>query len=658
MCHDSLIGLITALFDVVAFVIQVAVLAWASRRLLGIPFSVTRLLLAGLVAILVINPIARALVGTPTTLQPYLFWDAVLALAAAMLCSVVFLGLLEVFVPNGSVPGPLTLLRTAPGAWGRTRRYLQVSWILARHGLGGYLRGRPAPREGSPPRSRLARGLRDALDEAGVTFVKLGQLLATRRDLLPPEFTDELVTLQDRAGPVPWPQVRRILEEDLGPRLSEFDQIEETPLAAASMAQVHAARLTGGDRVVLKVRRPHIEVVVRRDLQILDRWARRSQQRTAWGRSIGVKNLADGFAESLRRELDFRRELANLTAVEALISQRALAVVAPRPYPSLSTERVLVMQRLDGTPLRGVEIPDSERLVLAGRLLTMLLEQILIDGLFHADPHAGNLLLLEDGRVGMLDLGSVGRLDRGLRESVGRLLLAVEAEDAGIMTDALLEIVDAPLELDERGLRRALGTFLAYHLGPGRSARGEMFWDLARLASRFRLSIPGDVAAALRALGTLEGVLAELSPAFDFVGQAKTFGQGEMGLLPRVETIQQEFRRELARSLPALRALPRRLDRLSADLEEGRLTMRVRFTSSPAVGRGATGAFNLAALTLLAATAGGMAVLLLLVGGGPMVTPDITLYHYFAYCLLIICAVLALRVLVAVFRDRSSTTER
>ncbi len=661
MCQDAPIGFVMALFDIVAFLIQLAILAWATRRLLGIPFSLTRLVLAGLLAIVVINPIARALVGHPATLQPYLAWEGALALAAALLCAIVFLALAEVFVPNGSVPGPVAMLRALPGAWSRYRRYVQVSWIVARHGLGGYLRGTRPAFEGGPPPSRLARALRDTLDEAGVAFVKLGQLLATRRDLLPAEFADELATLQDQAKPIPWPQVRRVLEGELGPRLSELAEIDQTPLAAASVAQVHAARLRTGERVVLKVRRPGIEVLVGRDLRILDRWAGRAEQRTEWGRAIRAQGLARGFAESLRSELDFRRELRNLIAVQAALDSHRSpgGVVAPRPHAELSTERLLVMERLDGTPLDRVQAPEEERLDLARRLLTTLLEQILVDGVFHADPHSGNLLVLDDGRLGMLDLGSVGRLDRSLRESLGRLLLAVDAEDTAGMTDAVLEIADAPAELDERGLRRALGTFLARHVGAGRGGGGgELFWDLARLATRYGLAILGDVAAALRALGTLEGVLTGWVAGFDFVAEARRFGGGAL-LLPSAEAIEQDLRREMMRALPALRALPRRLDRLSADLEEGRLTVRVRLTASAADRGRAAGVLNLGALTALSATAGVMAVLLLLVSGGPQVTPSISLYHYFAYCLLIICAVLALRVLVAVFRrDQAGPAER
>ncbi|MBO0701993.1 MAG: AarF/ABC1/UbiB kinase family protein [Candidatus Dormibacteraeota bacterium] len=656
------IGLVTALFDLVAVAIQLAVLAWATRRLLGIPFSLTRLLLAAILALVLINPIASALIGRPVLLRPYLLWDAALSLAAALLCALVFLGLAEVFVPSGSLPGPVATLRAVPNAWGRYRRYVQVSWILARHGVSGSLRGMRPTAAGGPPTTRLARGLRDALDEAGVAFIKLGQLLASRRDLLPAEFTDQLATLTDRVSPIPWPDVRAVLEEDLGPGLGELAEIDETPLAAASIAQVHAARLITGERVVLKVRRPQIEVLVRRDLQILARWAHRAQVGTAWGHAVGAEDLARGFAESLRRELDFHRELANLTAVhEALASHPAQDVVAPRPYPHLSTERVLVMERLDGTPLNQVEgqAPEAHRPALARRLLTTLLEQILVDGVFHADPHAGNLIVLEDERLGMLDLGSVGRLDRGLREALGRLLLAVQAEDPAALTDALLEIVDAPEVLDERGLRRALGTFLAHHLGPGARAQGEMFWDLARLAARFRLGIPGDVAAALRALATLEGVLAGFAPAFDFIGEARAFGDRRLGMLVNPGVVSQDLRREVLRALPLLRALPQRIDRLTEDLAEGRLSVRLRLTASPSDRRGALGALNLGALTALAATAGVMAVLLLLVTGGPLVTPAITLYHYFAYCLLIICAVLALRVLVVVFRrDRAGPSER
>ncbi|MFZ0215042.1 MAG: AarF/UbiB family protein [Candidatus Dormiibacterota bacterium] len=642
-----------ALLTLVAAMVDIVILGWAARRLLGIPFSLPRLLVAGVLALVLVNPIVFALLGGGTTrvTAPSGLWVSALGVSAALLAAMTFLALAEVFLPNRSVPGPIVWIRELPNWTGRARRYLQVTWIMTRHGLGGLLRGAPQVTEpGGEPQRRLAGSLRAALDDAGVTFVKLGQLLATRRDLLPAAYTDELARLQDRAATVPWEATERTLRAQLGSALDELVEIEREPIAAASIAQVHAARLRSGGTVVVKVRRPGVETLVARDLQILQRWADRAQRRTAWGAAIGISALAAGFARSLRDELDFRREARNLLAVAGAASARDRddEVRIPRPAMALSTEQVLVMERLDGVPVREVPLGD-DRAELARTLLTTLLEQILDDGFFHADPHAGNLLLLRDRRLGLLDFGSVGRLDRSLREGLGRVLLAIDAGDAGRLCDAVLEIVDEPAELDERRLRRALGTFLAQHLGAGAGHGGELFVDLVRLATANGLAIPGEVAAALRALATVEGVLTQLDPTFDLVAEARAYGRRRLATLWDRDRLQRSAQEELALLLPTLRALPRRLDRLAASLEQGKLTVNLRLSTGAGAQSRGEGLLHLALLTVLAATAGVMAVLLLGVRGGPSVTDQISLYAFFAYCLLIISSVLALRVLVSIF---------
>jgi ubiquinone biosynthesis protein len=278
-----------------------------------------------------------------------------------------------------------------------------------------------------------------ALLEAGVTFVKLGQVLSTHPDLLPAEFVEELGRFQDDVALAPWDRVEEVLVADLGRPVDEvFASFDRRPLAAASVAQVHAARLPSGAEVAVKVQRPGIRAVVERDLDIVARLARSLEGRTRWARSIAARDLAAGFADAVREELDFRIEAADMAAV-ALLANGAVRV--PAPHQPLCRERVLVMQRLDGTPLGAAGPVLAERGLdrdaLAGELLACLLGQVMLGGVFHADPHPGNVLVLADGRLGLLDFGSVGRLDG----------------------------------VDQQRLERALGQFMARHLGPGGQPR-------------------------------------------------------------------------------------------------------------------------------------------------------------------------------------------
>jgi ubiquinone biosynthesis protein len=654
---DAIGGLLQGVVTVVALVVDVLLLAWATRRLLGIRLSLVRTVLGGLVALAILNLVFAGMVGTVAAGDPAsVIWFAVLGIASALLGAMVVLVLAEVFLPTGSVPGPLEWRRGLRGWLRRTARYSQISRVLVRHGLGGYLSGRWRVDIGTPDtRRRVARSVRRALDECGVTFIKLGQVLATRSDLLPPEFVDELRALQDQAARIPWTDVERVLRAELSGRIEDvFAHVEPVPLAAASIAQVHAARLHDGGDVVIKVRRPGVEVVVARDLDILARLARRLQRSTGWGRAIGAVDLADGFAAALRDELDFRIEARNMTAVAAAAPRAGAAVRVPVPREELCTERVLVMERLDGIPVGLAGPAITERGLdggeLARALLGTLLRQVMLDGVFHTDPHAGNILLLADGRLGLLDFGSVGRLDPSLRRGLQRLLVAINGGDAMTVCDALLDVVDAPEELDEERLERALGAFVARHLGPGRPPDVRMFTDLFRIVAAFELAIPPAVAAVFRTMATAEGVLTGLAPGFDVVAEARAFGRRHLADELRPESLERTAMEQLALLLPSLRRLPRRLDRISSNLEKGRLSVGVRLLADRRERQTVAGLLHQVLLTVLSATAGIMGVLLLGLHGGPSVGASVTLYQLFGYCLLIICSVLALRVLVVIFR--------
>jgi ubiquinone biosynthesis protein len=250
----------------------------------------------------------------------------------------------------------------------------------------------------------------------------------------------------------------------------------------------------------------------------------------------------------------------------------------------------------------------------------------------------------------MLDLGSVGRLDPTTRDALQRFLLAIDLGDPATATDALLEIVHRPDVVDEQALERAVGQFMARHLGPGASMGPALFTELFRIVTGHDLGVPPEVAAVFRALATLEGTLARLSPGFDLVGASREFASAHMADRLAPEALRRTATEELTALLPMLRRLPRRVDRIAAAAETGRLSVNVRLFGDERDRRHVTGLLQQVLLTVLGATAGLMAVLLLGTPGGPDVTPSVTLYQLLGYNLLVVCAVLVLRVLVLIFR--------
>lgn len=286
------------------------------------------------------------------------------------------------------------------------------------------------------------------------------------------------------------------------------------------------------------------------------------------------------------------------------------AVRIPVPHQPLCGQRVLVMERLDGTPLgeAGPVVAERglDREKLARELLASLLDQVMLHGVFHADPHPGNVLVLADGRLGLLDFGSVGRLDTSVRSALARLLLAMDRGDPLAASDALLEVMLRPDEVDQQRLERALGV--------------------------------------------LEGTLTRLAPGLDLVAEARSFAARHGPAQVGPDAARQAVTEELTTLMPMLRRLPRRVERIAGAAENGRLSVHVRLFADERDRRHVTGLLNQVLLTILAATAGIMAVLLLGTGGGPSVTARVGLYQLLGYNLLVVCAILALRVLVLIFR--------
>jgi ubiquinone biosynthesis protein len=658
-------GVILTLLVLVTSVALVAGLAWASRRLLGLPVGALRAVIAGLLGFAAAEILVR-------TLQPvqsgHVAAFLTVALGVPLIVAMIFIVAAEALVPSGTVPQPVDVVLGARRALARSRRYSQISRIAVRHGLGPYLRGRPLrPADAAGGRAALALSLRQALEEGGVTFTKLGQLMSTRRDLLPEEFISELTRLQDRAEPAPWEQVEEVITKSLGAPAEEvFAELRPEPAAAASIAQVHKARLRCADgsdaEVAVKVQRPGIRSTVEQDLDILLRLADTLEDRARWARAVGTAGVARGFAAAMREELDFRVEARNMAAVAATWrdQQRAvsgsISVVLPAVHEQLCTEHVLVIEWLDGVNLReaGPLIDDRglDRAELTRALLRSMVYQITEGGVFHADPHPGNVLLLTDGRLALLDFGSVGRLDSQQRSALLNLLLAVGRGDPAALRDALLELVTRTEEIDEWQLERALGRFAARHLVGTSAPTTEMFTDLFRLASQFELAIPPEIATVLRALATLEGTLSLLTPGIDIAAEARQYAADHVAAALSPAAVPKSVAEEVAALLPVLRRLPRRFDRVTGALEQGRLSLNVRLFADERDRRVVTGLTHQFLLAFLAAASGVVAAILLSTSGGPQISPTLSLLQLIGYNLLIVGGILGLRVLYVILRNR------
>jgi ubiquinone biosynthesis protein len=671
---------VAALFDpfvsllaLVATLLGSILLGLIANRLLGIRQSWGRIFVVGFLGFGtgVTFSLTVGAQNINSFAHPFVFSASILV--SIMLYSVAFELLARTSVANGARrrrAGVSNPLRSARRRLARWARYLQITGIAARHGLSPYVRGRRAlasagqPADASSAR-RLWRSACGAMEEAGGTFVKLGQVLSTRPDLLPPEAITEFSGLQDRVTPAPAGAVEALLAEELGASpVDVFDEFAPQPLAAASIAQVYRARLKTGEQVVVKVQRPAIREPVERDLDILMNMARTLEARAAWARDFGVVELAEGFAEALREELDFRVEARNTatvaTSLDAQHSGGKQALVrVPRVFSQFSTSRVLVIEWLDGVNVREagplLDELGLDRVALARALLRCFLRQILRDGTFHADPHPGNVMVLRDGSLALIDFGSVGRLDPIQQSALQRMLIALERRDALMLADALLDIAQARPQADEERLERALAHFMAQRLGPGMPMGAEVFKELFAVLFEFGLAFPPVVGGVFRALVTLQGTLLCLAPEFQMVDEARAMGAEWMREMLAPRSLRKAGADELLSLLPILRRLPRRLDQLTAMATHGGLPLNVRLFADERDARFVNRLVSRVTLAFLGAALGIMSILLLGLQGGPAITlsPPISVYQMFGYLGLFISMILILRVIIASTGERA-----
>ncbi|MDQ3531261.1 MAG: AarF/UbiB family protein [Actinomycetota bacterium] len=578
---------------ITSLLVQLAVLVlggFAVGRILGIRLSWGRWLVSLVVGVTAGGTIAFEFADRKIQdIDPWLVFGA--SLLATMVVAADPFGLLG---PPGRLPHAVTgilriprLVRNARRGAGRGRRYAQVVAIAARHGLidrsgaaGSGNALQPTADTDRPRGRRLGRPLKASLEEAGGAFVKLGQILSTRPDLLPTEVTIELSRLQDDVASEPRRDVDALLAEELGSAPEQvFAEFDPNPIAAASIAQVHKARLASGEPVAVKVQRPGVRPIVERDLDIARRLAVAIEARTEWGGDIGVVDLADGFAEALLEELDFTVEARNTTTCRSALQDGSIVRI-PAVHESLSTSRVLVLEWMEGVPLRDagplVARHGLDRTELARGLLRAILHQIVAQGVFHADPHPGNVFVRADGTLALIDLGSVGRLDTLQQSALLRIVVAMSRRDPRQMRDALLDVAQARSGADEDQLERALGQFLVHRLGEGMTPDTKLFADLMALMLDFGLTFPPMVGGVFRALVTLDGTLTQLDPGFNIIDESTGVAGEWIGNAVVPETLREALADQAISLFPVLRRLPRRIDRIASAAEKGAFTIGVR----------------------------------------------------------------------------------
>jgi predicted unusual protein kinase regulating ubiquinone biosynthesis (AarF/ABC1/UbiB family)/nucleotide-binding universal stress UspA family protein len=393
-------------------------------------------------------------------------------------------------------------------------RATRIGGVMAKHGV-KYLfsRGEKGP-EGSRAQ---AKRLRQAMEELGPTFAKLGQILSTRPDLLPPEFIEELAQLQDQVPPLTEAEVVQVMEQELGvPWEDVFESIDQKHLAAGTIAQVHKATLADGSRVVIKVQRPTAEADILQDLGLFQLFAEKTEDRPAFRQVIDMPAIVEHLSDSLKRELDFTMESQNIERMREVLAPYDRLDV-PGVYKEYTTPRLLVMEEIQGVPIRRSE-DSPERKEAAKQLLESYYRQILSDGFFHADPHPGNLMWA-DGKIYFLDFGMVGEVGPELRELLILMLMAFWQEDVPFLADVVLMIASADQkpDLDVAAFQAELGALMARyrHLSLKEIQLGPILQEITEISIRHDVPLPASLALTGKALAQMQLVTAELDPTLD-----------------------------------------------------------------------------------------------------------------------------------------------
>ncbi|MBC8081460.1 MAG: AarF/ABC1/UbiB kinase family protein [Gorillibacterium sp.] len=472
-----------------------------------------------------------------------------------------------------------------------TKRYKEIATALVRHGFGyiaeemGLFQLLSLPRKwikGGEDKQALtwAVRIRLVLEELGPSFVKLGQLSSTRKDLLPADVIVEMKKLQDQVPAFSMREVRQIIERELNaPLESLFASFDEVPTAAASIGQVHYARLISGEAVAVKVQRPMIEEIIKLDLEILQELVPLAERRLDGVSQYKIGDVLSELSKSMMDELNYTHEGRNADKI-ARQFQHHPHIHIPKVYWNYTTSKVLTLEWLEGIQLGDLqesEEPAASRKVVAERLVNAMLHQILVEGVFHADPHPGNLFVLPGDRLAFVDFGMVGRLSEKLRYQLTSLLIAMMRHDTEAVARAVVRMgmVEDDVDMDalEKDLDRLRERY--YDLPLAQVSLNEAVTDLFTIAGKHHIRIPTDLTLLGKALLTLEGVTASLDPDMSIVDLAEPFGRRLVRERFHPNQVRKRLWKDTTETVSALSQLPRQLTQVGKLLRSGKLRMEI-----------------------------------------------------------------------------------
>ena len=448
-------------------------------------------------------------------------------------------------------------------------RQREIIEVLFRHGW-DYMRRLLTGGKADEPQLPTPAVLKNILVDLGPVYVKLGQLLSTRPDLLSASYIEELSTLQDEVPPVSWSEVEVLIRQQLNQPLEQtFTTINPVPVAAGSIAQTHRATLKDGREVALKVQRPGIDVTVARDIALIQGIAD-LVARTEFGQSYEIKSIADEFIKALEAELDFTREASYTDELRQNLSVGRWfdpnQIVVAEIYWDLTTQKLLVMEWLDGVPLLAADLnnqngktPAIERQEITTLLFRAFFQQLYIDGFFHADPHPGNIFYLKDGRIALIDCGMMGRLDPRTQQILTEMLLAIVDLDARRCAQLTLQLADSeePVILSrlENDYDRMLRKY--YNLNLSQMNFSQIIYELLQVARNNKIRLPSNMGLYAKTLANLEGVARLFNPELNFIDEIQ----------PLITDL---FRRHLFGEAPVRSLLRTALDLKSLSLQSPR----------------------------------------------------------------------------------------
>ncbi len=471
-------------------------------------------------------------------------------------------------------------------------RYRQIAEVMARHGFGAVISElglestvslplRLLRREPQPVTRRSAAiHLREALEELGPTFIKIGQLVSIRPELLPRPYIEELSKLQDDVPPSPWEEVQPLIEEELGSPIQDvFLAFDPNPIASASLAMVYAALLSDRTNVIVKVQRPNIEKIIDTDLAIIRDIAKQAAERIPATRLYDPTGLADEFATALRGELDYEREGRNADRFRENFESEEFLYI-PTVYWEYTTSRLMVQERIEGIKADDIERLDKEgydRDEIAMHAARFVIKEVLEDGFFHADPHPGNMFILPGNRIGLMDFGTVGYLDDSDRTKLIRLYTAVIRFDVEAIVEQLIQMRIAGPSVDEVGLQQDLRRLLRkyYGLPLKQIAVDQMLGEIQPIIYEYHLQIPSDYWLLLKKFVIMEGVGKRLAPDFDIFAVSRPYVSRFLVKLVLPTTWGPGVLRDASGWIDLVTGFPRQSRRILGQLERGNLELRV-----------------------------------------------------------------------------------